>query len=193
MSNDQIELIDDELIDYELIDDENEVVVFQPNIEPRVELTFKQFISGYEEEYDNEDYSDEELKVIYLRGYLNLNFEEIAKDLKISKTSARIVGKEMEKEISNVRLERRIEIRKKNHATQLHIEEAKALATGKAIQALLKRLKTNNELEKLPVEKLIKLISQLGDSLELKGTTFTGRQDDMNFETATDESINEEY
>lgn len=165
-----------------------EVLPPEPNLIN--EKSFREFSSGY----DDNIFKPQELTLIYLRGYLNMSYVDAAKTLKVSKSSVRQMGKDLEKEIANVRLERGIEIRQNLGATKQHIETAKSLLVGKAIKALEDKLSNDSQsLNDLPIDKLIKIISEFSEGLEVNNSIYTGRNKPLIGQVFDAEKLIEEY
>lgn len=141
------------------------VEVLPPESEAFKENSFNEFCAVY----DSTDFSREELEVIYLRGYQNMNFADLAKTLRRSKSVVREMAKKLEDEIANVRLERNLEVRRQCGALKEDVEDAKSMLVGKAVEVLKKKLKSERtEMNDMSVERLIKLISDNSTDTEFE-------------------------
>jgi hypothetical protein len=137
------------------------------------EKTFAEFKIGYEQ-YN--EYTEDERRMIYLKGYLNYSFADIGKTMAISKEKARLLGKALENEVKNVRIERGVEIRRQCGATKEDFEKTLSIFAGEAQKVLLEKAFSNNELSNMSVDKLVSLITTISDRLKLNGETFTGQK-----------------
>jgi hypothetical protein len=139
------------------------------------------------------EFTNEEKRLIYLKGYEDNSYEETAKMMKISKTKAREMGKDLHKEISNVSIERNIEIKRYFQATRRDIESTNAMMLGEIHKALRKKITNCKELEDMPLEKLAKLQEIYSEKCSSNGEIYTGKSLPKIKFPSIDETISVEY
>ncbi|MFA6238146.1 MAG: hypothetical protein WC635_12505 [Bacteriovorax sp.] len=182
--------MNEELMNDELENDEGEVIEYHPPAEPIVRKSFTSFAENF---IDQEGLTEEDLRFLYLKAYLQFPTEAVAKSLKVKKQKAIDLCKKYEKEISNIIFENRVETRIKNKATQADFENVAAKTLGRAIRSLGKRVNNENcEFEELTIEKHIKIVSELNKALALKNEVFTGKSKLIEEEFFEAESYEEE-
>ena len=123
-----------------------------------------------------------------------MHFDEIAKTLQVSKKKVLEQAKELEKEIMNVRIEKVLDFRKRSGATKFDVLDTRSVLVGAALKELKKRLsKEVNDLENIPTEKLIKIISDESSKLDINRPLYTGREKLPDLILTHEETIDDDF
>jgi hypothetical protein len=160
------------------------------------ELTIREVpklsLNEFMETYDD-DYSNDEKRLMYLKGYEGMSFEESARIMTISKTRARELGKKLEHEISNISIERSIEIKRYFNSSRRDVEITDAMVLGELQKVIMEKVTNSKELLEMPLEKLLKLQGTYSEKSTSSGDVYTGRSLPKVKFPSVDETISIEY
>ena len=135
----------------------------------------------FTQEYDRSEYSQTDIKFLFLKGYQNYPIHLIARFLSLRYSEALKTAKKLEVEINNIRADKRLAILHKEKVSSDHVWKMKARQLKGVMDELEKRSSDEGRFKDLSEKQLFDLMEKLESGTKFESEYHTGEVENGSF------------